>query len=390
MTVIKLAKEYYREAIKLSEYAFQYKVPEESIEKRLQMIEKHHEVYGILEGDELAAKLHLLPLEVYLGEMKLKMGGIAGVATYPEYRRSGYVKEMLTYLLETMKKEGYSVSMLHPFSVPFYRKYGWELFSSKLKASLKSEDLIMKKQTAGKIRRYKKETHSTEIEEMYAQFAKQFSGMLVRETSWWQESVYDELTAAVYYNEAGEPKGYMLYEVKNSKMKIEEFIPLNPEARNGLWNFICQHDSMIKELEIITYENDPLLFSLNEPRIKAEITPYFMVRIIDAESFLKSYDFLWTDNEDQLLLNLSDPHASWNNGTYLIKNQEVSKLSIKETEALSGKGLSLNINTLSTALFGYKLPLDLNQITHIEGSAEDVQKLQKLIPNRQPYFYDFF
>jgi predicted acetyltransferase len=390
MTVIRLAKEHYRQAIKLSEYAFQYKVTEDRIEYRLLMIEKHHQLFGIMEGEELAAKLHLLPLEVYLGEATLKMGGIAGVATYPEYRRSGYVKEMLTFLLETMKQEGYSVSMLHPFSVAFYRKYGWELFSSRLKASLKSEDLVMKKHVSGKIKRYQKDAHSSEIEDMYSQFAKQFSGMLVRETSWWQESIYDELTAAVYYNEAGEPKGYMLYEVKNSKMTVEEFVPLDPEARRGLWNFICQHDSMIKELEISTYDNDPLFFSLNEPRIKAEVTPYFMVRIVDAERFLNLYEFLWPNLRANLAINLMDQHAPWNNGTYLIKNKEVTKLSIKEAETYSGKGLSLNINTLSTALFGYKRPLDLYQINHIEGTEEEVKMLQDLIPNRQAFFYDFF
>ncbi len=52
------------------------------------------------------------------------MGGVAGVATYPEYRRSGYVKELLQHSLQTMKKDGYTVSMLHPFAVSFYRKYG--------------------------------------------------------------------------------------------------------------------------------------------------------------------------------------------------------------------------------------------------------------------------
>ena len=39
------------------------------------------------------------------------------------------------------------------------------------------------------------------------------------------------------------PMGYVLYEVKGSKMKIEEFVALNDEGRDGLWNFICQHDS---------------------------------------------------------------------------------------------------------------------------------------------------
>lgn len=385
MTVIKLTKERYREALNLSEYAFQYKVPEEKIEDKLQMMEMHHQVFGILEGEEVAAKLHLLPFEVYLGETKWKMGGIAGVATYPEYRRSGYVNQMLTFLLEYMRKEGFSVSMLHPFSVPFYRKYGWELFSSSLKASLKSEDLVIKRQVPGKIRRYHKESHSSQIEEMYHQFAKQFSGMLVRETSWWQESVYDELTSAVYYDGTGEAKGYMLYEVKNDKMTVEEFVPLTSEARIGLWNFICQHDSMIKELEIATYESDPLFFSLNEPRIKAEVKPYFMVRIVDAESFLKNYEFEWPEDDSELVIHVKDQHAPWNNGTFKMKNKEVIRLS----ESKSG-GLSLDINTLSAAMFGYKRPAELYEIGHIEGEEEAVNRMEALIPARKAFFYDFF
>ncbi|OHR70111.1 acetyltransferase [Bacillus sp. HMSC76G11] len=385
MTVIRLTKEQYREAMKLSEYAFQYKVPEEKIENRLQRMEKHHQLFGILEGEELAAKLHLLPLEVYLGETKWKMGGIAGVATYPEYRRSGYVKEMITFLLEYMRKESFSVSMLHPFSVPFYRKYGWELFSSSLKASLKSEDLVMKKQVPGKIIRSQKETHSSEIREIYDEFAMRFSGMLVREMSWWKESIFDDRTAAVYYNEAGEAKGYMLYEVKNAKMTVEEFVPLTSEARIGLWNFICQHDSMIKELEISTYEIDPLFFSLNEPRIKAEVKPYFMVRIVDAESFLKDYEFEWPVEESELVIHLKDQHAPWNNGTFKMKNKEVFKLSGSEAD-----GLSLDINTLSAALFGYKRPAELYEIGHIEGEEEAVNRMEALIPARKAFFYDFF
>ncbi|TDL83009.1 GNAT family N-acetyltransferase [Peribacillus frigoritolerans] len=385
MTVIRLTKERYREAMNLSEYAFQYKVPEEKVENRLQTMEKHHQLFGILEGEELAAKLHLLPLEVYLGETKWKMGGIAGVATYPEYRRSGYVKEMITFLLEYMRKENFSVSMLHPFSVPFYRKYGWELFSSSLKASLKSEDLVMKKQMPGKIRRYQKETHPSEIREIYDEFAMRFSGMLVRETSWWKESIFDDQTAAVYYNEAGEAKGYMLYEVKNDKMTVEEFVPLTSEARIGLWNFICQHDSMIKELEVSTYESDPLFFSLNEPRIKAEVKPYFMARIVDAESFLKNYEFEWPEDDSELIIHIKDQHAPWNNGTFKMKNKEVIKISGSEAD-----GLTLDINTLSAALFGYKRPADLYEIGHIEGEEEAVNIMEALIPSRKAFFYDFF
>ena len=107
-------------------------------------MKESHEIYGIMEGKDLAAKLHLIPFHIYIGKEKFKMGGVAGVATYPEYRRSGYVKELLQHSLQTMKKDGYTVSMLHPFAVSFYRKYGWELCANLLKCHISKSDLVMK------------------------------------------------------------------------------------------------------------------------------------------------------------------------------------------------------------------------------------------------------
>lgn len=124
MNVIKLKEDKFREALRLSEYAFQYKANEEWIEQKIARMKESHQIYGIMEGEELAAKLHLIPFHIYIGKEKFKMGGVAGVATYPEHRRSGYVKELLQHSLQTMKRDGYSVSMLHPFAVSFYRKYG--------------------------------------------------------------------------------------------------------------------------------------------------------------------------------------------------------------------------------------------------------------------------
>ena len=104
MNVIRLKEDKFREALRLSEYAFQYKVEEERMQQQLTRMKESHEVYGIIEGNDLAAKLHLIPFHIYIGKEKFKMGGVAGVATYPEYRRSGYVKELLQHSLQTMKK----------------------------------------------------------------------------------------------------------------------------------------------------------------------------------------------------------------------------------------------------------------------------------------------
>ncbi|MFC4322888.1 GNAT family N-acetyltransferase [Litchfieldia salsa] len=386
MNVIELDEKFYKEAIKLSEYAFQYKVPEEKISERLETMKSYHKLFGIVD-QELVAKLHLLPFEIYLQDNKLKMGGIAGVATYPEFRRKGYVKEMLTHVLTIMKEDNCTVSMLHPFSISFYRKYGWEILSNRIKCTLTSSDLIMRQDVPGNVKRKCTEDAFHDISEIYEQYALRFSGMLVRTKDWWLKNVIDDSNLAIYYNHENQPNGYILYSIKDKKMNIEEFVALNGEARNGLWNFICQHDSMINELVITTNEQDPLLYSLHNPAIKIERSPYFMVRIIDVEKFLKQYTFNWTAGPQELRLKVADPYATWNEKTFILKDQKVA---ITENNSNDHNCVSVSINALSTMLFGYKRPMELYDIGHIIGTVEEIQKLERLVPQQQSFFNDFF
>ncbi|MEB9671546.1 MULTISPECIES: GNAT family N-acetyltransferase [Bacillus cereus group] len=385
MNVIRLKEDKFREALRLSEYAFQYKVDEDRLQQQITKMKESHEVYGIMEGENLAAKLHLIPFHIYIGKEKFKMGGVAGVATYPEYRRSGYVKELLQHSLQTMKKDGYTVSMLHPFAVTFYRKYGWELCANLLVCHMTKSDLVMKKQVNGTVKRFNKESHPEEVEKLYETFAERFSGMLVRNEKWWLQAVYDDLTLAIYYDENQTAAGYMLYKIENYKMTVEEFVPLHNEARNGLWNFICQHDSMIKDLEMTVSENEPLLYTLQEPRVKTEIKPYFMGRIVDVEQFLKQYELNWNNVQQEVILHITDSFAQWNNITVRIANHEITII-----EEPIDKGIKLDINALSTILFGYRRPLELNELELISGSEEEIRAFENVVPVRKPFIYDFF
>lgn len=385
MNVIQLKEDKFREALRLSEYAFQYKVEEERMQQQLTKMKESHEVYCIMEGEDLAAKLHLIPFHIYIGKEKFKMGGVAGVATYPEYRRSGYVKELLQHSLQTMKKDGFTVSMLHPFAVTFYRKYGWELCANLLVCHLTKSDLVMKKQVNGTVKRFNKENHPEEVEKLYETFAERFSGMLVRNEKWWLQAVYEDLTLAIYYDENKTAAGYMLYKIENYKMTVDEFVPLHNEARNGLWNFICQHDSMIKELEMTVSENEQLLYTLQEPRVKTEIKPYFMGRIVDVEQFLKQYELNWNNVQQEVILHITDSFAPWNNVSVRLANYEIAII-----EEPMDKGINLDINALSTILLGYKRPLELNELELISGSEEEIRAFENVVPVRKSFIYDFF
>jgi predicted acetyltransferase len=380
--ITKLTQSHYEESLQLSEYAFQYVVPEEKRKNRLAQLNKQ-DVFCIFNDEILTAKLHLLPLEIWLGKEKFSMGGIAGVATYPEYRRKGYVRSLISHSLERMKNQGMIFSMLHPFNINFYRKYGWEVFAYFDKVYLKKKDLQPMSEVKGFVRRFNKDSYPDELHSMYDQYAKEHNGMLVRTQEWWKERSITDLWIAIYYDEVKVPQGYISYEVKNEKMKVEEFVPLTSGARLGLWNYICQHDSMINEAELILNPDEPLPYLFRDPRVKIEKHPYFMSRIVEVGTFLNRH-VINVEFDECLQLTIIDEHAGWNNRTFKIENQVV-----KEGDP-SDSTVMMNINTFSALIFGVHSPHAFHAMGQIEGKREDVSKLEKLMPRSRPFFSDFF
>ncbi|BFH68229.1 MAG: GNAT family N-acetyltransferase [Paenibacillus dendritiformis] len=395
MNIIQLTETHFPEAIHLSEYAFQYQVPEEERKGRLERL-KQHRIFGVVEDGVVAAKAHLIPFEIYLEGEPLRMGGIGSVATYPEYRRQGYVKGLLAHLLAVMKEEGQTVSMLHPFSVSFYRKYGWELITDYCRSVYAKSDLVpLQPAPDGIIRRCTKASHSADLEQVYDRFARRHAGMLKRSTDRWLHAVYGNRFAAVYYDEEKKPQGYMLYEVKESRMKVKEFAPLNGEARVGLWNFICQHDSMVDQVELWAAPDEPLNFALRNPRITREATPLIMGRIVDAEAFLARYPFQWQGVDEALILHIGDPYAEWNNISVSLQDGGMKVIARgtspdADANAAADHELRLSIPALTTLLFSYRRPDELRQLGMLHGSGAAVAKLERLIPRLQPFFYDMF
>jgi predicted acetyltransferase len=386
-----LLEDSFEEAIRLSSYAFQYHVPESDYPKRKETMKKH-KIYGVYEDGKLAAKLHLLDLKVKIQDSEWKMGGIAGVATFPEYRRRGYVSGLMRHALSAMKENGQIISFLHPFNIHFYRKYGWELVSDQKRVEINKIDLNMIGKMSGSITRFNKENHHAAAEEIYERFSSRYSGMLVRDRDWWLQSVYSDYQIAAWHNEGGSPEGYILYKIENSILDVEEFVALTFEARTGLWNFICQHDSMVDKVKILTSVHDPFPYYLKQPKQHMEITPYFMARIVDLPKAMRTCHFN-NLQEQPLFLHIADDFAPWNSGTYQLSINGVQYFPVKEGSSCTQppkRGLQLSINALSAVITGYKRPLELYELGEITGPAEDADRFEQMVPHQKSFFYDFF
>ncbi|WP_068787347.1 GNAT family N-acetyltransferase [Paenibacillus phocaensis] len=380
-------------SLSLSEYAFQYKVKqEEREEQRSRFVPEQS--WGVFENGELLAKLMLLPLHLYVQGRPVPMGGIAGVATWPEHRRGGLVRELLSAALQRMNEQGQVVSCLHPFSIPFYRKFGWEVYTDYKKYTVNIDSFPSKTYASGSVKRDVRDMEL--LDGIYHSFARRYNGTLARDEAWWKRMVLgDEDHTAVYYSESGEPEGYLIYQVKNRELVIDEFVYLNEPARQGLWAYLANHDSMVTQAIIDRVPaDDPLPFLLRDPRCKQETVPYFMARIVNAAAFIKDYSFTASASAGpiRLSLRIEDTFAPWNAGDWRLEVSPEGKGSLTPADPAhpADSGLACDISTLTAILLGYKRPREMFACGKLTGAAADVNTFEQRIPVSQTALFDFF
>jgi len=289
-----------------------------------------------------------------------------------------------------MKKNNQSISMLHPFSFSFYRRFGWETYVERKHYEMESDLLPARKPFKGSIERI----HSIEpLMNVYEEYARRYNGTLVRSKNWWETRIVTRKKGqyAIYRNESGNIDGYMIYEVMNSEMQIHEFIALHTEAEKALWHYIAQHDSMIKAVKWFAPSHDQFTFMLDNPRIKQSIMPYFMARVVDVEAFIKQYRFKALEEEDTIYLNISDQYASWNHGYFELKIDKHGSAQIKKVEESNEREeIKMEISTLAALLLTFLKMEFLYQIERVSGDLSSMKRLQDRISERSTYLTDFF
>jgi predicted acetyltransferase len=392
MHIRKLKHEEIDYSIQMSEFAFQLQLSEEQRKNRKKMINPE-DTLVVIDDDKIVSKLTILPFKTLIQGKEFSMGGISGVVSWPEYRRSGLVKTLLKKSLEEMKTKGQSISFLFPFSIPFYRKYGWELFADKKLITMKKAQIPRFGAGLGFIRRIEKDFDL--LNSIYVRYASQFNGMLLRDKNWWESRLFPNIKGqiAVYYDAQGEPEGYLVYDVKERIMKIQEFVYLSTEAWKSLWHFISNHDSMVDSIEYSTFGNDPALFFTNDPFVDQKIEPYFMARIVDVKQFLSMYPFDLRKGET-LVLHVEDQFCEWNTGTFFINSSEVKQFQQQKEGAACThppkRGISCSIQSLTAMLLNYQKPSTLFSFEKIKGNENEITLLETAIPIKEPAFFDFF
>ncbi len=349
-------------------------------------------VLGWFYKGRLASQVVVYPMEVNIQGKIFKMGGVTGVATYPEYTGKGLVHALIKQALGHMREQQQSISFLYPYSIPFYRKQGWEIVSDKMTFTIKDTQLPRPQPVEGMMQRVSA-MENEDIKNVYKYFSLQRHGALIRADLEWEEYwrwESDDIMAAVYYNREQKPLGYVIYYISREILQIKEIVYLTQEAKYGIWNYISAHFSMANKVEGNNYSGEAIAFEFEDSEISETIKTYYMARIVDVKQFLEEYPFQETGERRDFYLKISDPVAQWNHGVFHLywQDEKVCCESVEEYE--DGKLIELSIGTLTTMMMGYKRPTYLYNNDRLKADWYLVRLLETMIPSEKPYFSDYF
>lgn len=346
---------------------------------------------GSFIGEQLAAKLHILPLTLFMGDNKFSFGGIAGVATWPEYRRVGHINHLLKQSFVEMKARGYSMSMLHPFLIKFYRKFGYEVTNYTYKYDLTPNDIATYRST-GICKRVTFENQKDTIKKLYEATASAYSLMMDRDDWWWRKRVISEKdTIILYYNEAGEVLGYLIANINNSHLRVEEMVYQTADACLSLLQWIKNHDSMVETITLIGQPDQSLAFYLDNPRITLTKKAYFMTRIIDFAAFIKNYPYFTVEENVQIVFQVEDEYAPWNSGNWLVTIQENQCKQVEKIDQTIEADImfSMDINGLTALLLGSESLENLHRFGVLQVEEKTV-KWNDITAIKQTHLLDYF
>ena len=262
-------------------------------------VTKTNNIYRIDHNDETGRSVSrgcCVLYKAHLNGAVIDAIGIGGVGTDPEYRRAGLVRTFLEKANGIAAQENCPITLLHPFSFSYYRKYGFERVADHriLEMPISALDFVP---------RYEKLVRCTPqdgpvLDDLYNRFARTRNIMFARSGYPWP---LEDPARRIYlsHDETGCADGYLLYEtekhlnvnhMERGVLHVRELVFTTPAALDKLFGFMRMFDG---ELERVILHNTAMAPEA-EHRLRhyththITVLPDLMARINDAEAVLKA------------------------------------------------------------------------------------------------------
>ena len=330
-------------------YAFaDTRTPEETAEQNTLQPEWTHAAF--VDG-RIATSFAAYPFQVRLNGAPVQMAAVTAVGTYPEFRRQGLLRQVMTQAISDERDRGQSIAILWASFGAIYQRFGYGLASKAQTLLLEPRNVAFNDAapaSGGAVRVMQKDEARPVIEGIYREFRRPRNLMIDRAPQLWEARLRQkDLRYGVYHNAAGEQTGYLIFSTKEMArhrqptmfepgpdqfMEIQESFALDPDAERGIWDFISAHD-LVDRVRWWNFDPDAAApFALLEPRdLRAVSGDGIWMRITDVEAALPQRPY---GDEGALTLRIvEDDIADWNIGSYRLETSGAESTVTRTTKS---------------------------------------------------------
>jgi len=331
----------------------------------------------------------IIPAQMWLSGVPLKVGAVAAVTVLPEHRRQGVAAKIMQATIARMYANQQALSVLFPFSHKYYRQFDYGVIGDLHAYQIHTSNLTVSEE-GHNVRPFTLDDLPT-IRVLYKGQLTWRNGWFTRSNAWW-DKIISQWPNIMVFDDGDMVGGYYSYELKtdendNRILQIKEFFASSAEAYQGLISYLAAQN----EADLIEYlapPDTPLRHNLRQPvaadaknrgwifndlchitpgpvgriiNMPQALTTRFYTRGMSGERVLKVTDPLIPANEEPIVFRLVDGRA--------------------ETKPAGDRHpqVETDVTTLTQILCGYLKAMDAYRLGRVKADEDTCSWLDKII-----------
>ncbi|QDX41332.1 enhanced intracellular survival protein Eis [Salarchaeum sp. JOR-1] len=350
--------------------------------------------YGVFDGDDLLAVCRHYWFTARVRGDTHPMAGLSAVATPPENRRRGLVRDMLAESLREYRDRDTYLSALWPFKHPFYAQFGWATATEYVTHECPPDALAFARdaELPGTWSRLDADDWNR-LPDVLAAHGERYELTLDRTEEWWRKRVFRGWDTDPYVycwrDATGTDRAYVVYRVASDDGKtltVQDAAWTDYDAYLAILGFLADHDSQVETVRLRGPVDSPLLDVVDDPgEVETTVSAGPMVRLVDVAAALTAFDYPPVDAT--LTISVSDALADWNDDSFRLTVTDGTP-EIERTTA--DADLALDVGTLTQLAVGHRTIRDLARTRALRADDDTLDTLRDLFPETTTFLREGF
>lgn len=354
---------------------------------------------GAWDGDRLACGMWYWPYDMRVRGQFVRMAGVAAVATWPEYRNRGIVRDLLAKLQERMREDKRPVSVLAPFKWAYYRKLGWEQTFDTLRLRFEPGKVKQVKVPGLRMRSVNGPEEWQTFEEVHMAASGHYNGPVCRSRDYWKRRMFEgpaQSNLAYLVEKGDEPRGFVIGRINDQGTgsdpelyRVLQAVWLDGDAQRAVFNYLGSLRDQIKQVLLFLPPDADWAYCFDEYKFESKIEPKMMTKVVDLKPALEGLPFDPALSGKLEIDMVPDPGAPWNDGGWQF-TWTSGKLSANRTQTPDPHAVTFSPQMLAQLYIGSRTIAALIAAGQLAAGKDQVDLLSRAFPPHPTYLDDWF